>query len=131
MNKHRIAIAVVLAILVICLPGALASQEQKKGRVQISVTGGASATPVKGADVLVRSASGDFQETNETNAHGVAILSNVPQGALVILVTARGWRNSATQLVLNAERLNVNVNLVAEQPPATPSPSASPSPTSH
>ena len=129
MNKHRIAVFFVLAITVLCLPDTLVSQETKKGRVQITVTGGTSSGPIKGADVVVRSADGDFQETDQTNSHGVSVLSNVPQGTLLIQIAAPGWKTSGSQHVLNSDRLNITISLVADRPPPTPAPTSSPSPT--
>jgi hypothetical protein len=131
MNKHRICVAVVLAIFVICLPDTVGSQEHKKGRVQITVTGGASSAPIKGADVVLRSADGDFQETDQTNSHGVSVLTNVPQGTLLITIVAPGWKTSGSQHVLNSDRLSITINMVSDRPPPTPTPSSSPSPTAY
>lgn len=130
MNTELIVRTLLISLLVVGLPLALVSQE-RKGKIQVTVHGGTSNSPVKGADVHVRSSSGEFEDSAQTNNNGVASLSNVPHGTMLIQITARGWRTAGGQHVLNGERLNVSVTLdkVEAMPSPSPNPSPTPSPT--
>ena len=114
--------------MVVFLPLAFFSQEPaQKGRIQVNVVG--NGAPVRGADVFVKSGSGEFEETVRTNANGMAQLSNVPHGPLRVVVAARGWKTSGRQQDLRGAQLEIRFNLERDgmTPSPSPSPSASPS----
>lgn len=115
--------------MVVFLPLTLFSQEPvQRGRIQISVAANTTGSPVKNASVVVRSGSGDFEETVRTNGNGVARLSNVPRGPVHVLVVAPGWKNSHSSKVLGEAVLELSFRLEKDGTSPLPSPSPSPSP---
>ena len=115
-------------LMVVILPFALFSQEQvQKGRVQVTVSN-PNGAPVRNAEVTVRNESGEYDESASTNSNGVAQLSNVPRGAVRILVTARGFKNFGGHEALTHDRLVLSIRLEKDGTSA-PSPSPSPSTT--
>lgn len=130
MKKHHATITLLVSVILIALPQRMHSQDHKKGRVQVTVIGGNPSAPVKGADVMVSSGSGDFHERDQTSSRGVVTLTNVPQGTLVVQIAAPGWKTSGSQHVLSTDRLTITITLEkVAAPPPSPSPSASPTAT--
>ncbi len=125
------------------VPGTADTANQARTNLQVVVTGtrkvaGSNQTQsVVGAQVLVRSEmrDEDFEETLSTDTHGVANVSNVPRGPVLIQVTAQGWINAGVRQELTKKDETIKIVLTTEEvaspssPSPSPSPSTSPSPT--
>jgi hypothetical protein len=103
-------------------------------KLRVSVTGNKSGAtqPVAGADVLVRSQTGEFEETAKTDPQGNADISDVPFGETLIQVTAPGWNNHGQTHELKKKEETIEVQLTStsqETPTPTPTPTATPTPT--
>ncbi len=124
MTKKRMVCAG-LILLVLLLPSSVSPQNrERRGRLRVTVVGGPNSAPINGAEVMVKStaAARSFAESAPTNSNGVASISEVPFGPVVIQATARGWRPSGDQLLLAAEKLNVVIRLEQVGPGTEPSP---------
>jgi len=74
-----------------------------------------------------------FEEPLSTDANGIANVSNVPRGPVLIQVTAQGWPNAGIRQQLTKKNETISIVLTAEggaspTPTPAPSPSASPTP---
>jgi hypothetical protein len=90
--------------------------------------------PVVNAQVLVKSEvpGENFEEPLSTDSHGIANVSNVPRGPVLIQVTAQGWINGGIRQQLAKKDETISIVLTAEggaSPSPTPAPSPSPSAT--
>lgn len=107
----------------------LSSQNQNQTKLRISVSGkkaGQSAS-IAGADILLRSGDGDFEANPTTDGQGVANISAVPFGKVLIQVTAAGWKTFGHNYDLNKKEQSIVIELKpAQEPPARPTPTASP-----
>jgi hypothetical protein len=134
MTKQLIEKIFRVSLLILLLPMATFAQgtvggaptRETNGRLRLVVTGGDESKPVKGADVLIRWQTGDrvLHETTKTNSQGVANISSVRHGAIVIQVTALGWKTAGRQQDFRDESPIV-IHLEPEQ---RPTPSESPTP---
>ena len=130
---HVRSLSVLLVILL--LPVMLFSQDlagpnEKKGTLRIVVTGTGNTKPVNGADVIVRSGDGDFEESTKTDSEGHASIAKVPRGDLVIQVVALGWKTWGGQRKFKDDK-PISISLEQDQkaqPSENPSPSNSPTP---
>jgi len=89
--------------------------------------------PIAGAQVLVKSEvpSSQFEETLATDSQGVASVSNVRKGPVLIQVTAQGWPTAGTRTQLTKANETITIEMTAPEaasPSPTPAPSPSPSP---
>ena len=116
--------------LVLMFAAAMFSQEpaptkpkEKKGRLHVSVTSNDNNEAVVGADVIVRSAAADFEDSTKTDSQGMANIANVPYGSLIIQVLMRGYKNWGNQVDFKNEK-PISVKL---EPDAKPHPSPAPS----
>lgn len=119
-------------LLVLAFATAVFSQEPspqpskpKKGRLHVAVTSNENNQPIGGADVIVRCAEADFEESTRTDSQGIANIANVPYGNLIIQILMRGYKNWGGQVDFKTER-PVSVKL---EPDAKPQPSPKPSAT--
>ena len=92
------------------------ARRETRGRLQVIVTGGGESKPVNGADVLVRWQTGDklFEESTKTDSQGVANISSVPHGTILVQITALGWKTSGLQFDFKNES-PIPVHLEQEQ----------------
>lgn len=111
-------LVLISASLILLQPSSgLAQQpEQKRTRLEIVVTAAESSEAVAGAEVFVKSEaedseSGMFEETVTTNRRGLARLSSVPRGTVLIQVTARGCKNFGKRYDLNQESQTIEIKL--------------------
>ena len=100
-------------------------------KLRVVVTGGRQSVPVVGADVLVKSlAEGEaFEDTVPTDSQGVANVSEVPLGTVLIQVTALGWTTSTGQYELNKKEQTIPIQLKEVEEKPTPTPTPPPTPT--
>jgi len=124
------------------VPKMAETSNQARTNLQVVVTGirkvaGRNQTgPVVGAQVLVKSEVQDEDFEVSTDSQGVANVSNVPRGSVLIQVTAQGWISAGMRHELTKKEQTVKIEMKAEEGPSpsptpstTPSPSPSPSPT--
>jgi hypothetical protein len=126
MLKQLLEKTVRVSLLILLLPMAIVAQgtvggaaaRESNGRLRLVVTGGDESKPVKGADVLVRWQTGDrvLHETTKTNSQGVANISSVRHGTIVIQITALGWKTAGRQQDFRDESPIV-IHLEQEQRP--------------
>ena len=127
-----ISAAMVVLLPIVLIPRASRKGNQNHTKLRVTVTGNKSGTtqPVAGADVLVRSNTGEFEETARTNSQGNADISDVPFGKTLIQVTAPGWNNHGHTHELNKKEQTIQVQLTSTaQESPTPTPTATPTPT--
>ncbi|MCI0453637.1 MAG: hypothetical protein L0Y68_01425 [Candidatus Dadabacteria bacterium] len=93
-------------------------------RLEIHVSGGELATPVKKAEVFVKSEMSDeeFEETMKTNSQGNVIVLGVPRGRALIQVTAEGWNNYGRLHDLEQEIETITITLEREVEPTPTGP---------
>jgi len=135
MANKALLISVVMVVLlpIVLISRASGEGNQNHTKLRVSVTGNKSGAtqPVAGADVLVRSKTGQFEETARTDSQGNADISNVPFGKTLIQVTAPGWNNHGQTHELNKKELTIQVQLTStgqENPTPTPTPTSTPTP---
>jgi len=112
-------IALFSAAGMLLLPLALFPQEpEKKAKekkettnLRIQVTGGEHDKPVAGADVYVESETEEESFNATTNDAGVARVSKVPRGKVLIQVTADGWKTFGKKYELNREEQTIKIVL--------------------
>lgn len=105
--------------LLLLIPCAVLSKEpaptanRQKINLRIEVTAGDEADPVSGAEVNVRSESGDspFERTLQTNKSGVVTFKGVPQVKILIQVTAAGCRTFGKRYNLEEEGETITIAL--------------------
>jgi hypothetical protein len=102
----------------------LSTQKEKKGRLRIVVTGNGNAKPVDGADVIVRSGDGEFEDSTKTDSQGLANIASVPHGNLKIQILKMGWKNWGGLVDFKDDK-PIQITLEKEQ---TEGPSPSPTP---
>jgi len=141
-----IGVALFFLMYIDVVPKMAETSNQARTNLQVVVTGirkvagGNQTGPVVGAQVLVKSdvQDEDFEETLSTDPQGVANVSNVPRGSVLIQVTAQGWISAGMRHELTKKEQTVKIEMTAEEGPSpsptpsttpSPSPSASPSPT--
>lgn len=102
-----------LLVLLVTLATRAQEPELKRTRLQIEVTAGDPLEPVKNAEVFVTSESDNFtfEETVTTNRQGVARLSGVPRGRVLIQVTAKGCKNFGNRYDLDQESQTIQIKL--------------------
>ena len=134
MTKKALLISAALVLLpIVLIPRAAGQGNQNLTKLRVTVTGQKSGTtqPVAGADVLVRSNVGEFEETARTDSQGNADISDVPFGKTLIQVTAPGWNNHGHTHELNKKEQTIQVQLTSTaqgSPSPTPTPTATPTP---
>lgn len=110
---------------------------QARTNLQVQVTakkaGSNQGEPVAGAQVFVKSEvqDEDFDETVSTDSEGVARISNVPRGPVLIQVTKQGFVNAGLRNELTKKDQTIKIVMTAEggaSPSPTPPRAASPSP---
>ena len=118
-------------LLVLLFAAAVFSQEpaptrpkEKKGRLHVSVASNDNNQPIVGADVMVRSTDGDFEDSTRTDSQGMANIANVPYANLIIQVLMRGYKNWGGQVDFKTDK-PISIKL---EPDAKPRPSPSPAP---
>jgi len=123
----------VVLLQIVLVSRASGEGNQNLTKLRVTVTGNKSgAKPVAGADVLVRSQTGEFEETAKTDPQGNADISDVPFGKTLIQVTAPGWNNHGQTHELNKKEQTIQVQLTSageENPTPTPTPTSTPTPT--
>jgi len=130
LNK-RILICAGLMVLLALSASLRASVVQNKTKLRITVSGKKSdgSMSIAGADVLLRSTDGVFEANPSTDSKGVANVSQVPYGKVLIQVTAAGWKTFGQFYDLNRKEQTIPVELEpSPQPTPTPKPSETPSP---
>lgn len=130
LKKSLCVLIVILLLPVTFLSQDLPKPKEKKGTLRIVVTGNGSAKPVNGADVIVRSNDGEFEESTKTDSEGHANIAKVPRGNLVIQVVALGWKTWGGQHIFKDDK-PIPISLVQDQgaqPSGSPRPSNSPTP---
>lgn len=130
LNK-RIWIGAVLVVLLAISASLRASVVvQNKTKLRITVSGKKSdkRISIAGADVLLRSNDGGFEANPSTDSKGIANVSEVPYGKVLIQVTAAGWETFGQFYDLNRKELTIPVELEpSQQPTPTPKPTETPS----
>lgn len=117
-------LVVILFLPVSFLSQDLSTQKEKKGRLRIVVIGNGNTKPISGADVIVRSGDGEFEDSTKTDSQGLANIGSVPHGNLKIQILAMGWRTWGGQVDFKDDK-PIQVTLEKEQ---TEGPSPSPTP---
>ena len=137
-NKHWQRIICLGGGLIFCLTIAVrltaSARQTNFTKLRITVSGKKSGSDVSvaGADVLVRSSNGDFEANPTTDASGVASVSDVPFGKVLIQVTAAGWKTFGHTYDLNKKEQTVAIDLKPAEgaaPSPSPTPEATPTPT--
>lgn len=129
LNK-RILIGAGLVVLLTISASLRATVVQNKTKLRITVSGKRSdkTISIAGADVLVRSNDGGFEATPPTDSKGIANVSEVPYGKVLIQVTAAGWVTFGRFYDLNKKEQTIPVELEpSQQPTPTPKPTETPS----
>ncbi len=126
LNK-RILIGAGLVVLLTISASLRASVVQNKTKLRITVSGKKSdkTISIAGADVLVRSNDGGFEANPPTDSKGIANVSEVPYGKVLIQVNAAGWKTFGQFYDLNRKEQTIPVELELAAPP-TPTPTPSP-----
>lgn len=131
-NKVLLISAAMLVLLpIVLIRRASGHGNQNFTKLRVTVTGNKSGAsqPVAGADVLVRSNTGEFEETAKTDPQGNADISDVPFGKTLIQVTAQGWNNHGHTHELKKKEQTIQVQLTStaqESPTPTPTPTPTP-----
>ena len=133
----RIFISAALMMFLVIAAGLRASvpgtQNHNQTKLKISVSGKRSGqnTSIAGADILLRSQNGNFEANPTTDSQGVANISAVPFGKVLIQVTAAGWKTFGHNYDLNKKEQSITIELKPSQEPTpapAPSPTSTPSP---
>lgn len=104
-------------------PLAFPQQEESKPKektsttLHVKVTAKETGKPIKDADVWVKSVDDgkDFDESMPTNAKGVSSLPGVPQGMVLIQVTAKGFLPHSQKFKISEEASSISIDLGPEQ----------------
>ncbi|MGZ8843470.1 MAG: hypothetical protein ACXW18_07395 [Pyrinomonadaceae bacterium] len=105
------------------------NQNQNQTKLRITVNGKRSgqSRSVEGADILLKANNGNFEANPSTDSQGIANISQVPFGKVVIQVTAVGWRTFGHTYDLNRREQTITIELKpAAEPTPTPTPTPSP-----
>ena len=122
------------AVLLLAIAASLRAsvpQNQNQTKLRITVNGKKSgqSLSVAGADVLLRTSDGDFEANPTTDAQGIANISQVPFGRVLIQVTAAGWKTFGHTYELNKREQTITIELKpAQEPTPTPRPAPTSSP---
>ena len=113
-RKSVLFLAAILLLPLASLPREPDKKSKEKNEttnLRIQVTGGEPEKPVGGANVHVESETEDQTFDVRTNDAGVAKVSKVPRGRVLIQVTADGWKTFGQRYELNKEEQTIKITL--------------------
>lgn len=103
------------------------NQNQTKLRITVNGKRSGQSRSVAGADILLKANNGNFEANPSTDAQGIANISQVPFGKVIIQVTAAGWKTFGHTYDLNRREQTITIEL---KPASEPTPTPTPAPTS-
>jgi Carboxypeptidase regulatory-like domain len=124
MQRYRLESWCVLLLVYSLLPRIASPQQEetkpkeKKALItlQVKVANKETGKPIKNADVWVKSVEEgeDFDESGSTNAQGLASLPGVPQGMVLVQVTAKGSHTHSQKYKVSQEQPSISIELEPE-----------------
>jgi len=103
--------------------GTRPARKERFTKLRVEVVDDESSTPLENADVFVKLEDPDqeYEETIQTNRHGVASLPKVPRGTVFIQATAQGWTSSGKSCELTQAEQTAQIRLRKKpEPPGPP-----------
>ncbi len=117
------AVWIVLAILLAALPARPANDDETVLRIEVKTLGG---TPIERANVIVRFVEGRSiaklgrrvrrSWDTRTNTEGVVKLPAIPQGKILIQVTAKGFQTFGKEFEVLEPEKTIEIRLNPPQP---------------
>jgi len=117
------AVWIVLALLLVALPARPADDDETVLRIEVKTLGGA---PIERANVIVRFVEGRSiaklgrrvrrSWDTRTNTEGVVKLPSIPQGKILIQVTAKGFQTFGKEFEVLEPEKTIEIRLNPPQP---------------
>lgn len=88
-------------------------KKQEVTKLHVHVSGSKADSLIGGADIYLESeeVNKSFTKNTITNGKGVGTLSNVPQGKVLIQITAEGWKTYGNHYTLDSSKKDINIIL--------------------